>query len=105
MKNHISKITIFPLINAGGAYQIWKLSGAALTRGRRLLEGGAYFKVREMDNIKCQNLFIFSFKIRMKQIFTINKPNVIININNIFIVLLFVFLFHIHFGVATSRIW
>ena len=76
MKNHISKITIFPLISAGGAYQIWKLSGAALTRGRHLLEGGAYFKVREMDNIKCQNLFIFSFKIRMKQIFTINKPNI-----------------------------
>ena len=26
---------------------------------------GAYFKVREMKNIKCQNLVIFSFKIRM----------------------------------------
>ena len=43
---------------------------------RRLLEGGAYFKVREMNNIKCQNPAIFSFKIRMKQIFTINKPNI-----------------------------
>ena len=29
-----------------------------------------------MNNIKYQNLVIFSFKIRMKQIFTIKKPNV-----------------------------
>ena len=33
-------------------------------------------KLSEMNNIKCQNLVIFSFKIRMKQIFTINKPNI-----------------------------
>ena len=46
------------------------------TEVRGLLEGGAYFTVREMNNIKCQNLVIFSFKIRMKQIFIINKPNV-----------------------------
>ena len=36
---------------------------------------GAYSKLG-MNNIKCQNLVIFSFKIRMKQIFTINKPNI-----------------------------
>ena len=29
-----------------------------------------------MTNIKCQNLDIFSIKIRMKQIFTIIKPNI-----------------------------
>ena len=29
---------------------------------RLLLEGGAYFKVREMNNIKCQNLLIFFFE-------------------------------------------
>ena len=47
-------------------------------RGQYQLEGGTYFKVRKIvkkiNNIKCQNLVIFSFKIRMKQIFTINKP-------------------------------
>ena len=46
-------------------------------RGRRQLEGGTYFKVRKIvkkvNNIKCQNLVIFSFKIRMKEIFTINE--------------------------------
>ena len=30
-----------------------------------------------MSNIKCLNLVIFSSKIRMKQIFTMNKPNII----------------------------
>ena len=39
-------------------------------------EGGAYFKVSEMGNIKCISLVIFSFKIRIKQIFTINKSNI-----------------------------
>ena len=29
-----------------------------------------------MNNIKYQNLFIFNFKIRMKHIFTVNKPNI-----------------------------
>ena len=38
---------------------------------RRFLEGGAYFKVREMNNIQCQNLVIFSFKIRMKHKFSL----------------------------------
>ena len=38
---------------------------------RRLLEGDVYFKVREMSNIK--NLVIFSFEIKMKQIFNINE--------------------------------
>ena len=42
------------------------------------MEGGAYFEVREMNNVKRQNLVIFSFKIRMKRkFFTINKPKYI----------------------------
>ena len=47
---------------------------------------GAYFKVSEMNNIKFQSLVIFSFKIRI-------KPNIMknLNINNIFIVLLFAY--------------
>ena len=32
-----------------------------------------------MSNIKCQNLVIFSFKIRMKHTFTINKQNIMKN--------------------------
>ena len=47
-----------------GAYWILKLWGVVLIRGMRWLEGGAYFEVREMNNIKCQNLVIFSIKIR-----------------------------------------
>ena len=31
-----------------------------INRGRRLLKGGAYFEVRELNNIKCQNLVIDS---------------------------------------------
>ena len=33
---------------------------------RRLVEVGAYFKVREINNINCQNLVIFFLKIRTK---------------------------------------
>ena len=29
-----------------------------------------------MNNIKCENLNIFSFKVRMKQTFTFNKANI-----------------------------
>ena len=40
-----------------------------------LLEGGAYLKVTEINTVKGKPLsFFFSFKIKMKQIFTINKP-------------------------------
>ena len=58
-----------------------------------LIRGGAYFKVREINNIKCQNLLTISFKIRVKQIFTINKPNIMknVHIDITFIVLLFVY--------------
>ena len=34
----LSMITVFPLISAPGAYQILKLWGAALIRGRRLFQ-------------------------------------------------------------------
>ena len=56
----------------------------------RLLEGGACFKVTEMNNVKRENLVVFFFQ-NEKQIFIINKPYVIknLNINNILIVLLF----------------
>ena len=41
-----------------------------------LIRGGAYFKVREMNNIKCQNLAIYSFKVRMKDILWKSKTRV-----------------------------
>ena len=39
-----------------------------------LLEGGAHLKVREMSNIKCQNLVIFLSKYEWNINFTIIKP-------------------------------
>ena len=48
---------VFPLISAPGSYEIFKLWGVALIRGWHWLEGGIYFKFREMNSIKCQNLF------------------------------------------------
>ena len=36
-----------------------KLFGVARIRGRRYLEGGAYFKVIELNNIKCQSCHFF----------------------------------------------
>ena len=38
-------------------------------------EGGAYYKFKETNNIECQNLVIFSFKVRIKHKFslTINQ--------------------------------
>ena len=44
---------------------------------QRLLEGGANFKIMEMDNIKCQNLvffffFFFFYKLRMKRKFSMS---------------------------------
>ena len=45
-----------------GAYSILKLLGVELIRGRLQLEGGAYFKFREMNNIKCLNLSFFLSK-------------------------------------------
>ena len=65
--------TVFPLISTGGVFWIWKLSGAVLIRGWCYLEGDAYFKVKKMGNIKCQNLFAFSFKMEMKH--NITKVN------------------------------
>ena len=61
---------------------------------RRLTEGGAYFKVREMSNIKYQNLVFFSFKIRTKHNFSRSMNQIQwknLNINNIFNVLLFAY--------------
>ena len=51
-----------------------------------MLSRGAYFKVTETKNVKEKVLSFFSFKIKMKQIFTINKPHIIknLNINNIY---------------------
>ena len=44
---------------------------AALIRGRRI------FQCQEIDNIKCQNLFFFFFKIRiLTYIFTVNRQNI-----------------------------
>ena len=65
-------ITVFSLISAPGDYWSLKLLRGALNRERRLLKGGTYFEVRELNNIKCQNLVIFSFKIRMKHKFSLS---------------------------------
>ena len=56
--------TVFPLINAPRRILNFETARWGV---RCLLEDGAYFKVREINNIKCQKLFIF----RMKQISTI----------------------------------
>ena len=48
-----------------------KLLGAALIRGRRLLEEGTYLKIREMNNINCQNPVIF-LNIRIKYKFSLS---------------------------------
>ena len=49
--------------------KFWDCS--ALIREWRWLEGGAYFKVKDMNNIKCQNRVIFSFKIKIKHKFSL----------------------------------
>ena len=54
----IYKITVLPLISTASLYLIANLLGQVLIRGQRLKEGGAYFKVREIDHIKFQN-FVF----------------------------------------------
>ena len=53
-------VTIFPLISAPGTYKILKVLGAWL------IIGWCFSKLREMNNIKCQNFVIYSFKVRMK---------------------------------------
>ena len=58
--------TVFPLISALGAYWILKLLGAALIEGGANQREALISKLKEMNNIKCQNLIICSFKIRMK---------------------------------------
>ena len=65
-------ITVFSLISAPGDYWSLKLLRGALNRGRRISKGSTYFEVRELNNIKCQNRVIFSFKIRMKHTFSLS---------------------------------
>ena len=48
----IFPLTAFSLIGAPGAYLILKLWDAALIGGRRLKEGGTYYKVREIIHEK-----------------------------------------------------
>ena len=50
-------------MSASGTYLVLKLYSAALIGGRRLKEGGAYFKVRGVIHMKFQNIVIFSFQI------------------------------------------
>ena len=46
-------ITIFLLLKRSGAYLILqKIFGAAFPRGRRLKEGGAFFKVKKTKKVK-----------------------------------------------------
>ena len=45
-------ITAFFLLSCAGPYLISNILGAALVRGRRVIEGGAYFKVKKTKQIK-----------------------------------------------------
>ena len=56
--------TVFPLISTPR-----RLINFETWQGGEEVLGGAYFKVREMNNIKCQNLVIFSFKMYMRHKF------------------------------------
>ena len=51
-------ITVFFLISTLTLHLISNLFGEVLIKRQRLKEGGAYFKVREIHNIKFQN-FVF----------------------------------------------
>ena len=54
----IYEITAFFLISTLTLHLISNLFGEVLIKRQRLKEGGAYFKVREIHNIKFQN-FVF----------------------------------------------
>ena len=54
----IYEITVFFLISTLTLHLISNLFGEVLVKRQRLKEGGAYFKVREIHNIKFQN-FVF----------------------------------------------
>ena len=54
----IYEITVFFLISILTLHLISNLFGEVLIKRQRLKEGGAYFKVREIHNIKFQN-FVF----------------------------------------------
>ena len=54
----IYEITVFFLISTLTLHLISNLFGEVLIKRQRLKEGGAYFKVREIHNIKSQN-FVF----------------------------------------------
>ena len=56
----IYEITVFPLISTFSIYLISNLLSEVLIRGQHLKEGGAYFKAREIHQIKFQN-FVFVF--------------------------------------------
>ena len=55
--------TVIPVISALGAYLISKLAGAAHLGGWRLIEDGAYFKVRTAIHMKFPDFVIFFFQI------------------------------------------
>ena len=54
----IYEITVFFLISTLTLHLISNLFGEVLIKRQHLKEGGAYFKVREIHNIKFQN-FVF----------------------------------------------
>ena len=54
---------MFPLITDPGAYLVSKFQGETLIGGRRLNEGGTYFKVRGIIPMKFQNFVIFFFQV------------------------------------------
>lgn len=56
-------VTVFPLLKAFGVYIISKVYGVAQIGGRRIKEGGLYFKISEIIHMKLRKIFIFSFQI------------------------------------------
>ena len=45
-------ITVFFLLSRAGSYLISKILGAVLVRGRSVIEGDSYFKVKKIKQIK-----------------------------------------------------
>ena len=85
----------FSLISAPGSYLISKFLGATIIRRWCLKVGDIYFKVKEINSIKFQNFHIAFFKMKMRYktpLSIIEKIWKYLNVNNMSIVPLFVYL-------------
>ena len=99
LRNFLTNIYLFKVNNRN--------TGKRCEICSKLTIKGAYFNVRKMKNIECRNRVILSFKIRVKYEFSLSINQIYrknLNINNIFIFLLFAYQVHMHFGLASSTI-